>query len=73
MPTGTRDKYMAADGWKEFDNIVEYDLSGINKVKLDGIEKDSVYDLLGRRMNQPQKGINIIRQSDGTIKKVLVK
>ena len=73
VPTGTIDKYMATDGWKEFDNIVEYDLSGINKVKLDGKEKDSVYNLHGRRINQPQKGLNIIRTNDGKAKKVVVR
>ena len=73
VPTGTLDKYRAADGWKEFNNIVEYNPSRINKVKQDDKEKCSVYDLHGRRLDQPQKGINIIRQNDGSIKKVLVK
>ena len=31
------------------------------------------YDLNGRKISSPQKGINIIRQSDGTVKKVMVK
>ena len=31
------------------------------------------YDLQGRKLAEPQKGINIIRYSDGTSKKVLVK
>ncbi len=73
VPAGTIDKYKTADGWKYFYNIIELDPSGINNVKFDGIEKTSVYDLCGRRLNQSQKGINIIRQSDGTIKKVVVR
>lgn len=32
-----------------------------------------VYDLSGRKLNISQKGINIIRMNDGTVKKVLVK
>jgi hypothetical protein len=32
-----------------------------------------VYDLSGRRQNAPQRGMNIIRMSDGTTRKVLVK
>ena len=36
------------------------------------IEND-VYDLSGRKLDKPQKGINIIRYSDGTTRKVLVK
>ena len=31
------------------------------------------YDLSGRKIDEPRKGINIIRHSDGTSKKVLVK
>lgn len=31
------------------------------------------FDLQGRRIDKAQKGINIIRQSDGTTKKVLFK
>ena len=33
----------------------------------------SVYDLSGRRQNAPQRGMNIIRMSDGTTRKVMVK
>ena len=35
--------------------------------------KDSFFDLTGRKFLKPSKGINIIRYSDGTSKKVLVK
>ena len=31
------------------------------------------YDIFGRNISKPQKGINIIRDSDGTMRKVLVK
>ncbi len=34
---------------------------------------DIRYDIQGRKLNKPQKGINIIRYSDGTTKKILVK
>ena len=27
----------------------------------------------GKRINQPQRGINIVKYSDGTVKKVIVK
>lgn len=32
-----------------------------------------VYDLLGRKWNSRRKGLNFIRESDGTIKKIFVK
>jgi hypothetical protein len=34
---------------------------------------DATYDLSGRKLSTPEKGINIIRMTDGTVKKVLVK
>ena len=46
---------------------------------IDGIETISNitevarYDLNGRKISSPQKGINIIRMSDGTVKKVMIK
>ena len=35
--------------------------------------EEDVYNLNGRRLSAPQKGINIIRTSDGTILKMLIK
>lgn len=54
------------------------------KIDPDGIEEvhssessvhgeDEWYNLNGRKLAAPQKGINIIRMSDGTTRKVLVK
>ena len=36
-------------------------------------DNGAIFDLQGRRLSSPTKGINIIRQSDGTTKKVIVK
>ena len=45
--------------------------TGINNINI----KDNgyIYDLQGRMIAKPQKGINIIRYSDSTTRKVLVK
>ena len=32
-----------------------------------------IYDLSGRQVNTPVKGINLMKMSDGTVKKVIVK
>lgn len=61
VPKGTKDIYIRYDGWRDFYNIVEFDPSDINKVTLDDNEKASVYDLNGRLILKPRKGINIIR------------
>ena len=34
---------------------------------------DATYDLSGRKLSAPEKGINIIRKNDGTVKKVMIK
>jgi pimeloyl-CoA synthetase len=33
----------------------------------------AVFDLNGRRLNAQKKGLNIIRMSDGTVRKVMLK
>ena len=68
VPAGTVDKYKNTKGWEAFRTILEADHSGINKVKVDQKENAPIYDLNGRLLSRPQKGINII---DG--KKVLIK
>lgn len=47
-------------------------LSSINAIESDP-GNAVYYSLDGRRLKSPQKGINIIRQSDGTTRKVIVK
>ena len=36
-------------------------------------EGDQIYDISGRAQNNCQKGLNIIRLSDGTVKKIIIK
>ena len=57
----------------EFKNIEEFDPSGIKKVMNDNVNSSIVFDLNGKRLSNLRKGINIIRQSDGTTRKVIVK
>ena len=35
--------------------------------------ESSVYDVQGRKLNALQRGVNIIRMTDGTVKKVIIK
>ena len=54
----------------------EADPTGIEGVKEDAGSSKSVtvvacYDLNGKRLSQPQKGLNILKMSDGTTKKVV--
>ena len=53
---------------------VEQDIiTGIDKIANTQQGESISYDLQGRRISKAQKGINIIRNADGTTKKVLIK
>lgn len=75
VPSGTKAKYEATDGWRDFKNIVENDLLKIDDGLLVDTGNDivNVYDLNGHRITSPQRGVNIVRMKDGTVRKVLVK
>ncbi|MCD8303864.1 MAG: hypothetical protein LUC86_03415 [Prevotellaceae bacterium] len=74
VPEGSKNKYASADVWKDFLNIEEEDLTGVNAASATGDGQEvSRYTLDGKRVNTPQKGVNIIRLSDGTVRKVFVK
>ena len=74
VPAGSKEAYQAANFWKDFMNIVEIeDPDGISSSTMDELENTSIYDLNGRKLDKPQRGINIIRIGDGTIRKVLIK
>ena len=47
--------------------------TGLSSVEQDDEMMFQIYDINGMKRKQPQKGINIIRNSDGTTRKVLVK
>ena len=68
VPIGTINKYKSTTGWKDFKNITEGEPSGIQVITLDKDTNSPFFDLNGRRLESPQKGINIIGG-----KKVVVK
>ena len=72
VPKGTYDDYKSSE-FGYFENIVEFDPTGIDKVTTSTDAKElSRYSVNGQRLNAPAKGLNIVKYSDGTVKKVVV-
>ncbi len=60
VPIGSKKAYQNAEGWNRFYHIEEFDPTSIHNITLDKKTNTSVYDLNGRRLTEPAKGINII-------------
>ena len=72
VPKGTGDAYFRSS-FGFFDNIVEFDATGIDKVAISTNAKEvSRYSANGQRLSAPAKGLNIVKYSDGSVKKVVV-
>ena len=68
VPVGTKEKYQATDGWKDFVNIVEGTPTGIKVIENTQNKNATVYDLNGVRLPAPKKGINIINGQKVVVK-----
>ena len=72
VPKGTYDDYWLSE-FGYFENIVEFDPTGINNVITSNDAKElSRYSLNGQRLSAPTKGLNIVKYSNGSVKKVAV-
>ena len=72
VPKGTYDDYWLSE-FGYFENIEEFDATGIDKVTISTDSKElSRYSVNGQRLSAPTKGLNIVKYSDGSVKKVAV-
>ena len=72
VPKGTYDAYKSSR-FGYFEKIVEFDATGIDKVTTSTNAKEvSRYSANGQRLSAPAKGLNIVKYSDGSVKKVAV-
>ena len=62
VPKNSKSNYTSDEKWKEFPNIVEVEMetSGIHDIKTTNHISEQIFSITGRRLLQPQKGINII-------------
>ena len=71
VPMGTKNKYLASYPWSKFVDIRE-DLPSVVKTLKDNNSNNKLrYSLNGQRVSQPQKGITIIKKSDGSTIKII--
>ncbi|MCI7284525.1 MAG: leucine-rich repeat domain-containing protein [Prevotella sp.] len=73
VPMGTCDDYRLSK-FGYFENIVEFDATGIDKTTTStDVEEVARYSVNGQRLSAPTKGLNIVKYSDGSVKKVAVR
>ena len=73
VPKGTVDAYFRSAEFGYFYNIVEFDATGIDKVATStNVKEVSRYSANGLRLSAPANGLNIVKYSDGSVKKVVV-
>lgn len=74
VPKGTKNAYQNSEAWRYCKEIIEMETSGIDSVILNPDAKEvSRFSADGQRLAVPVKGLNIVKYSDGTARKVVVK
>ena len=73
VPSGTKSKYQVRGGWKKFVYMEEGVPAGIDNISNEGAKEAARYTLDGKRVATPQPGLNIVRMTDGSTRKVVVK
>ena len=74
VPMGTRDDYWLSSFGDYFENIVEFDVTGIDKTTTStDVEEVARYLVNGQRLSAPTKGLNIVKYSNGSVKKVAIR
>ena len=71
---GASSDYWLSDFGDYFENIVEFETTGIDKTTIStDVEEVARYSVNGQRLSAPTKGLNIVKYSDGSVKKVAVR
>ena len=72
VPKQSIDAYKTTDPWSDFVNVVALEDTGIEGNPTDNAPRvDAVYDIDGRRTDSMKRGLNIVRMSGGTTRKVM--
>ena len=74
VPESAFDDYKQSTVFEKFfeeDNLLTFETTGINTVKDSRIVPVMWFDLSGRQLSAPQKGMNIVKMSDGSTRKIM--
>lgn len=72
VPANRLDDYKASDKWNKF-TLVANSTSNVEPVKVNNAKVVARYSIDGKQLSKAQKGLNLVKMSDGTVKKELVK
>ncbi|MBD5355518.1 MAG: hypothetical protein HDR88_00690 [Bacteroides sp.] len=74
VPQQSLEAYQNAIGWKNFWNLQGFECTGIKNVNSDSnVTEIGRYDLNGKAITADYEGIGVIRYSDGSTKKIVVR
>jgi hypothetical protein len=82
VPKGCGQIYASTYPWSKFRTILETDPENpsgpagqisVVRSEADNAEEIARYDISGMRLSTPRRGLNIVRYSDGTVRKEIVK
>ena len=72
VPEASLASYKTTDPWQSFGTILPIELSGIERNTIGTVaDVEAVYGLDGKRCDSMKSGMNIIRMSDGTTRKIV--
>lgn len=73
VPSSALESYKATAPWRTFGTIIALtEESAINSVPVEMVTKTTCYTIGGQLTNAQNKGIRIVKTSDGTAKKVII-
>ena len=73
VPTERVGQYQETNGWNHFQNIMDPETALSIKMPNADVKAMEIYMLDGRRSDRIRSGVNIIRNSDGTVRKLSTK
>ena len=69
VPTERVGQYQETNGWNHFQNIMDPETALSIKMPNADVKAMEIYMLDGRRSDRIRSGVNIIRNSDGSVRK----